>query len=211
MPYCIYVITNLINGKKYVGQTTKSLEDRFKDHCSKRKTKMYIQKAILKYGKNNFRIELLEEVSTIEELNRREQFYISHLNTLEPNGYNLTTGGVKFRTSEATKEKLRKANKGKIPYRMTDEVRNKISISLKGRKPKWTGQPRSEEHRIKLSASLKGRKTWNKGMGKYDYVGSPKNKAVKAAWQRKWRAENKEKMRNIWKEWENKNNYKKAS
>ena len=73
----IYKITNKINGKIYVGQTTKSLNERFQKHCwgttqnDKYHLNMAIKKAIKKYGKENFAIELIEEVE-LDKLDERD-------------------------------------------------------------------------------------------------------------------------------------------
>jgi group I intron endonuclease len=70
----IYKITNKLNGKIYVGQTIKSLEDRFQKHCCGTSAKdkyhfnMAIKKAIRKYGKDNFTIELIEKDAFIQFL-----------------------------------------------------------------------------------------------------------------------------------------------
>lgn len=87
----IYLLTNLINGKQYVGQTIQQLRFRIYDH--KLKKKFYIGQAIDKYGLENFKIEILEECSTKEQLDERERYWIAKLNTKAPNGYNLTNGG----------------------------------------------------------------------------------------------------------------------
>lgn len=91
----IYIIRNSINNKVYIGQTTQSLNKRFNGHCcyskSDRSVNMYIKRAIHKYGRNNFSIELLEECS-IEDLNTREQYWINRYDSYN-NGYNLTLGG----------------------------------------------------------------------------------------------------------------------
>lgn len=93
----IYKITNLINGKIYVGQTTKSLKERFQRHCWGTTEKdsyhlnMAIKKAIKKYGKNNFTIELIEEVET-DKLDEREVYWISYYDSYNK-GYNCTIGG----------------------------------------------------------------------------------------------------------------------
>ena len=86
----IYLITCLINGKKYVGQTTQPLKKRIAQHkCSD----LYIDRAIRKYGWKNFKVEVIEECYTVEQLNAREIFWIAALNTKVPNGYNQTDGG----------------------------------------------------------------------------------------------------------------------
>lgn len=93
----IYLITNLINSKKYVGQTTKTMEERFEGHlkdarkedCKNRP----LYAAFNKYGIENFKVELLEEVKDSTMLNEREVFWIKELDTYGQNGYNSTMGG----------------------------------------------------------------------------------------------------------------------
>lgn len=93
----IYKITNKINGKIYVGQTVKSLKERFNKHCWRTTEKdryhldMAIKKAIRKYGKENFTIELIEEVETTK-LDEREVYWISFYDSYNK-GYNCTLGG----------------------------------------------------------------------------------------------------------------------
>lgn len=91
----IYLISNEINHKLYVGQTVQSLNKRFNGHCCYSKTdksvNMYIKRAIHKYGKDKFHIELLEECP-IELMNEREKYWIKFYDSYN-NGYNLTLGG----------------------------------------------------------------------------------------------------------------------
>lgn len=91
----IYIITNNINNKQYIGQTIQTLKKRFDRHCqfygSESESRMAIKQAIHKYGRKNFSIKMLEECA-IEELNEREIYYISLYNTYF-NGYNSTKGG----------------------------------------------------------------------------------------------------------------------
>ena len=54
----IYKITNLVNSKIYIGQTIRSLKERFRQHIYKQGC-TYLHNAILKYGKENFKIELM--------------------------------------------------------------------------------------------------------------------------------------------------------
>ena len=72
----IYCITNLINGKKYIGQTVRSIQDRFKDHSHQayrpENDSRPICRAIRKYGIENFSIEQIEEVEN-DLLNEREK------------------------------------------------------------------------------------------------------------------------------------------
>lgn len=88
----IYKITNLINGKVYIGKTERSIEKRFKEHLSDSKSDSInrpLHSAIKKYGFSNFKIELLEET---EECNEREMFWIKYYNSYDC-GYNATVGG----------------------------------------------------------------------------------------------------------------------
>ena len=83
----IYKIENLINGKKYIGQSV-HIERRWQEHCQS-SSKSLIGKAIQKYGKENFSFQILEETDNLEQLNQLETKYIISFNTLEPNGYNI--------------------------------------------------------------------------------------------------------------------------
>ena len=91
----IYLITNLINNKKYVGKTTQDIEKRWKEHINDSKREKCeirpLYRAIRKYGKDNFKIEELEKCNT-EVLSDREQYWINKLNTYI-DGYNATLGG----------------------------------------------------------------------------------------------------------------------
>ena len=90
----IYIITNKINLKQYIGRTIGSIENRLKEHNrqSKKiysKTPLHID--IQKYGIENFKIEKLYEfnVDTQKEANKIEQQFINKFNTKQPNGYNV--------------------------------------------------------------------------------------------------------------------------
>ena len=91
----IYVITNLINQKQYIGKTTKTIEQRWKTHIADSKRDNIknrpLYKAFAKYGINNFIIQELEYCSA-EKASDREQYWINKLDTYH-NGYNATLGG----------------------------------------------------------------------------------------------------------------------
>ena len=86
----IYKITNKFNDKIYVGQTTRTVEVRFKEH---RCADSHLGNAIREYGEKNFTLEIIEECETREQLNEREIFWIAYFNCKHPNGYNHTDGG----------------------------------------------------------------------------------------------------------------------
>lgn len=91
----IYKITNTINGKSYIGQTIQNVKERFYQHCATKCNKavldMAIHKAIKKYGKSNFTVEVIEEIDSTN-LNDRERYWIKYYNSYN-NGYNSTKGG----------------------------------------------------------------------------------------------------------------------
>lgn len=91
----IYVITNDINGKQYVGKTNNSIEVRFKEHAKdsrKQKCKQRpLYRAMNKYGVNHFHIFQLEECSAKDSA-AREIYWIGKLDTYKK-GYNATLGG----------------------------------------------------------------------------------------------------------------------
>lgn len=100
----IYMIENDINDLKYIGQTIKTVKERWASHKScvniEKYNKQYpIYYAMSKYGINHFYISLLQkyECDNLEELrvqlNNAEIYYINKYNTVRPNGYNISTGG----------------------------------------------------------------------------------------------------------------------
>jgi group I intron endonuclease len=93
---CIYLITNFVTGKRYVGCTTKTIEERWIEHKSTAKggSSAYLHKSIRKYGSGFFRIECLESVvGTREDLHAAEIRFIAYHDCMAPKGYNLTHGG----------------------------------------------------------------------------------------------------------------------
>lgn len=95
----IYKITNLINDKVYIGQTIQRPLDRWYRRCqksslSKAEQNMAIKRAILKYGKNSFKFEVIETIDNYnkELLDAKEIYWIAQHNSYY-NGYNCTLGG----------------------------------------------------------------------------------------------------------------------
>lgn len=80
------------SGSSYIGQTTTSLKQRAGHGGKNYRNCSLFYKAILKYGLDNFEVEILAEVKK-EKLDEEEKKYIQIFNTLQPHGYNLTEGG----------------------------------------------------------------------------------------------------------------------
>lgn len=142
----IYCIENLETGKKYIGQTHRRLEERWREHCGNSGTSVSpkLKNAIKKYGKDCFCVEVLweKESCTDEELNSKEIELIQIHNTTHPNGYNLTFGGSGGRHTAETKKKLSEVSK-----RMWESKRDAM---LEVRRRQW-----NDERKKQLSITLK--------------------------------------------------------
>jgi len=95
----IYLITNMVTQMQYVGLTVQTLERRWKYHCEQAnyahiKSEESLHAAIREYGKGNFTIKELDKGTTKKDLESLERRWIKKLNTLIPNGYNISKGGV---------------------------------------------------------------------------------------------------------------------
>lgn len=146
----IYKISNNINNKIYIGQTTKTLKKRWSDHYWGNRT--VISKAIRKYGRENFNIEIIDKANSLDELNLLEQKYIKEFNSLSPNGYNLDTGGKNRNLSEETKLKISLSKKGKKVKSKTQFIKGQIPWN-KGK----SGPKRKYKPNPKISQILKGK------------------------------------------------------
>jgi group I intron endonuclease len=149
----VYLVTNKINGKQYVGQTVKKLNLRWNEHTSS-KSNGALQRAIRKHNKENFSLLILHECTTKEEMDFVESFYISFLNTRAHNGYNLTNGGEGrsgYHLSEEAKKRISEKNSGHV---MSEEQKAQVSKRHKGIKL----GPRSEETKRKISIGNMGKK-----------------------------------------------------
>jgi len=148
----IYMYTNRLNGKRYIGKST-NIEARQSKHRRNAKDgrASYFYNAIRKYGLKQFDFEVLEECPE-DQLDAREQYYIEKYETLYPKGYNLTPGGT---GGDVYKNRSEAQNQ---------ETRKKMSESHKGLK-------HTPEERAKISAAQKGKprpyakgKSWNRGL-----------------------------------------------
>lgn len=110
-----YLITNLVNGKRYVGKTTKTLALRWRQHLAHMKSHAYnsiLHAAIRKYGAENFTIDPLSparyDLTKENDLNEWECLMIRLIGTKAPKGYNLTDGGDGTSGRTVTEEEIRK-------------------------------------------------------------------------------------------------------
>jgi group I intron endonuclease len=118
----IYKITNKISGKMYIGETKEEdVERRWKGHINAIKHDRgcpALQDAVRKYGINNFKFEIVV-ICFDENRYDMEQFYIKKFNTLVPNGYNITLGGLGggFIGKKHTAETVAKIKEGLIKFK----------------------------------------------------------------------------------------------
>ena len=83
----IYKATNLVNGKVYVGQTVNTLKYRKDQHwreaiCPSRKN-VHFHNALLKYGIDNFEFEIIDRARDVDELNKKEAYWIDYYKSTE--------------------------------------------------------------------------------------------------------------------------------
>lgn len=164
----IYLITNIINGKVYVGQAKWTAKDRWDQHLSNyrsylksKQTTTAFYNALCKYGKESFVITHLAGASSQEELDLLEIKYIAQFKSFPPElgfGYNMTPGGQgggHYKPhSEKAKNLMSIANKGR---KKSKEEREALSKRLKGKSV-------SIEHRKNLSKANKGKPNPRKGI-----------------------------------------------
>lgn len=163
----IYMATNKVNGKSYVGQTVSSLKKRKQQHisCSLNDSdNLHFHNAIKKHGFGSFDWTILDECGNIKDLSKLEIHYIKLYSTFEK-GYNLTRGGdggrLGFKHSEKSKLRMSLAKKGKKPSeatirgrknkKVTEETKRKLSEMNKGKNNPMYGTSPSEETLKKIS------------------------------------------------------------
>ena len=120
------------NGKKYIGITSKTAQERFKEHCKTSYKRGICQHAIHKYGKENVVLTVLATVDNWELLNLAEQEAIEKFNTFRPNGYNMTLGGDGHLTLNLTGQ-----DKTEHIYNMYKKWRKRNLSYLNGRCKKY--------------------------------------------------------------------------
>lgn len=149
MAYTVYMHTTP-NGKVYIGITSRELHKRWKRGEGYKDQAFY--NAILKYGWENIKHDVLAENISLEEANQMEIALIKQYKSNNKRyGYNVASGGEGspgFKHTDEAKDKISKAHKGK---HKSEKHKEKLRIAN-------TGKHLSEETKKKLSESHKGRK-----------------------------------------------------
>ena len=179
----IYLTTNKIDGKKYIGMHYGELNDSYLG------SGLLLQRAINKYGSDNFIKEILHISSSKEENAEQEKLFIEKYNAVnDPNFYNIHVGGFGGNTiagwdserlaqykkeksiatsgeknprygahlSEETKQKIRENRD--TAYMQTPEYKHTMSLAVMGEKNGMYGKHHTEESKMKMSESKKGKK-----------------------------------------------------
>ena len=143
--YSVYIHTNKINNKKYIGLTGKQPEQRWSNGKHYNHS-THFNRAIQKYGWDNFEHEIVKTHLTAEEASELEKELIKKYDTTNmEHGYNLDSGGSRTTHSNETKEKIRKAITG---IKRSDKTKEKLRKAAIGNKNS-VGKHHTEEARQK--------------------------------------------------------------
>jgi group I intron endonuclease len=162
----IYIITNNVNGKIYIG-SAKVYSYRINSHKSRLKngthTNKHLQNAWIKYGEYNFSFKQLEIVDKIENLIEREQYYLDKYLFASDNsdvfyelGYNkVRIAGINlgYKFSAEGKKNISEAHKGILA---SEETKKKMSYVQSGENNHFYGKTHSKKAKEKISKALKG-------------------------------------------------------
>ena len=159
--YTVYIHTNKVNGKRYVGITRQSVQERWRDgkgykHC------VLFDRAIKKCGWDGFNHEIYASGLTEKEAQNMEKLLIKQLQTQNPEfGYNISDGGSTTNFSEEGLRKLSEKKKGPLNPNYgkvyTAEERARISEQTRGERNPNYGRKHTEEERRKMSEANLGR------------------------------------------------------
>ena len=173
----IYKTINLVNGKIYIGKSQNTFNPSYLGSGS------ILKKAIRKYGKSNFKVDVLEECSSLEDLDLREIFWIKEYDSLNPEvGYNITSGGTggdtyknnpnypnilenlkRRRHTEETRKKIsennwQSKNKGaRSGSKWSEEQRKKMESKWEENGGPMKNRSHTMEAKLKISGSKKGK------------------------------------------------------
>jgi len=172
----IYKTTNLVNGKQYIGRDGRNNPNYLGSGA-------IIKKAIQRYGKENFKKEIIEECSSFTQMVEREEYWLNYYDAgNNPNFYNIHNSSFGFPCGEShpfygkhipaeTKQKMRESATGRIISEETRKKmrennigkklsithRKKISESNSGERHAFYGKTHTDESKKKMSKSARGR------------------------------------------------------
>lgn len=162
--YYIYLTTNLINGKQYIGQHYGELDDNYIGSGS------LLKKAIQKYGKENFKKEILEICENYNQVNIAEKEWINYYNATDNiKFYNIASGGFNSNPCEGMSKEAQETRKMKLSKAAKGNKNHFYRKHFCGDLHPMFGKHHSEESKIKMSNAKKGSKAPTaKGVAIYD-------------------------------------------
>jgi group I intron endonuclease len=179
----VYVLTNKINGKKYVGigMGKNGVEGRwcqYRNYNCKKQIKLY--RALKLYGVENFSFEVILETDDIDNAKRSEMYLIDVWN-LQEDGYNISAGGdcgmLGIKASEETRKKMSVSQQGR---QHSEETKKKIGDAQKGEKHHGFGKKRPN-HGQYIAGDKNPMKNLNvieKVSGNNHWSRNPKNRRI---------------------------------
>lgn len=148
-PYgIVYLITNKVSGKMYVGQTIKTISQRWKQHVANKGLQRALSCAIRKYGQDGFLVESIASAGGKEELNALEFDFVESYKTLMPFGYNMKEGGGS--SGRLCDSVLKRIVESRAGYVTSEETKIKQSLSK-------IGKLKSAETKLRMSEANKKR------------------------------------------------------
>lgn len=144
----VYLVTNVLDGRFYIGQTRRTLSHRWAVHRSeaRRRPVTYFHKAIQRHGAENFEVQIVATAGDQDSLNRLEAVWVA-VTGARHYGYNLKDGGLQAPMSETGRAALSARRRGS---KASPETRARMSAARRGR-------PKSAAHRAAIAAALEGR------------------------------------------------------
>jgi group I intron endonuclease len=155
----IYCLTSP-SGKRYIGQTKRSLNKRISEHAKCSGSCILLENAIKKYGIQSFLIECIFDNLKDELLDEYEVKCVEIFDTLEPAGYNIRVGGGSGSThSVESKQRMRESKLGSKNHNFgkprSESCKLAISNAKSGENHHFFGKEFTYEHKLNLSKSHK--------------------------------------------------------
>lgn len=154
----IYLLTNIVNGKIYIGQTWLPLHIRMGKEGSNYKNSLYLYGAIQKHGADKFQYEILVQCRDQESADYLEEYFINQYDSRNHQiGYNLKEGGSAGRHSDETRKKISETLKAQAATWSPEELA-KRSAPIAGW---WTGKERGPQTEEKKQHTIAFMKNWH--------------------------------------------------
>ena len=153
----IYKIINTINNKVYIGQTTRTIAERYEEHLNHARNSVnrHLYDAMNYYGIENFTVELLEDCEDAK-LNGRESYWIKcYKSNDRAFGYNMTSGGEGGNTCASLSKERKQMRNAAIASKLAGRAQPRELVEK--RAAKLRGQKRTEEQRQRFSEAQQKR------------------------------------------------------